>query len=96
MRSGIVGFAAVIVLIILIVLGLSSIFTVQQTEQALVLRFGQPVAGRGVRFSPGRQGKRPGVDTGVRRAKRIVDLETPNQEVLLADNQRLEVDAFAR
>lgn len=95
MRSNVAGFAALILLVIVVVVGLSSIFTVQQTELALVLRFGEPVSRREV-IEPGLHFKLPFVDTVVLLDKRILDLETPSQEVLLSDTQRVEVDAFAR
>src|SRR5258708_4227549 len=95
MRSGITGVLSIVILIAVVIVGLSSVFTVQQTEQALVLRFGEPVTGRNL-LGPGLHFKVPFVDTVVLLDKRILDLETPSQEVLLADNQRVEVDAFAR
>ena len=85
-----------IVLIILAVVGLSSVFTVQQTQQALVLRFGEPVAGRGIVTEPGLHFKIPLIEGVVHLDKRILDLESPQQEVLASDNQRLVVDAFLR
>jgi len=85
-----------IVLIILAVVGLSSVFTVQQTQQALVLRFGEPVAGRGIVTEPGLHFKIPFIEGVVHLDKRILDLESPQQEVLASDNQRLVVDAFLR
>ena len=85
-----------IVLIILAVVGLSSIFTVEQTQQALVLRFGEPVAGRGIVTDSGLHFKMPFIEGVVHLDKRILDLESPQQEVLASDNQRLVVDAFLR
>jgi len=71
-------------------------FTVTQTEQAVVLRFGEPVAGRERVTDPGLHFKIPFVESVVILDKRILDLETPQQEVLTHDNQRLLVDAFMR
>ena len=71
-------------------------FTVPQTEQALVLRFGEPVPGRGLITEPGLHFKIPFVEEVVYLDKRILDLETPKQEVLGADNSRLDVDSFLR
>ncbi len=84
--------AAVLVLII----ASASVFTVQQTEQALVLRFGEPVAGRGLVSTPGLHYKIPLVENVVYLDNRILDIETPNQEVLASDNTRVQVDAFMR
>ena len=69
-------------------------FTVDPTEQALVLRFGQPV--RDLIGAPGLYAKWPFVDNVVFIDKRILALDNERQEVLVADNQRLEVDAFVR
>lgn len=75
----------------------NSLFVVDQTESAITLRFGSPVAGRGViQGDPGLHWKLPFIESVVKIDNRILDLESPRQEVLAADNQRLEVDAFVR
>ncbi|MBV8848521.1 MAG: protease modulator HflC [Methylobacteriaceae bacterium] len=84
-----------IAVVVLIIIG-SATFEVRQTEQALVLRFGEPVAGRGLITQPGLHFKIPFVETVVLLDNRILDLESPKQEVLASDNQRIEVDAFVR
>ena len=71
-----------------------SLFTVDPTEQALVLRFGQPV--RDLIDDPGLYARVPFVDSVVYIDKRILALDNERQEILVADNQRLEVDAFVR
>jgi membrane protease subunit HflC len=71
-------------------------YTVAQTEQAVVLRFGEPVPGRERVTDPGLHFKIPFVESVVILDKRILDLETPQEEVLAHDNQRLLVDAFMR
>jgi len=71
----------------------SSVFTVSQTEQALVVRLGRPVD---VVSEPGLNFKAPFIDTVISIDKRILDLENPSQEVIAADQKRLVVDAFAR
>jgi len=71
----------------------ASAFIVQQTEQALVLRFGEPVA---VITKPGLHWKLPVVDTVDTFDKRILDLDATPQEVTALDQKRLVVDAFAR
>lgn len=93
------SFAAIIALAILVVALLAadgSMFTVSQTEQAVVLRFGDPVPGRERVTDPGLHFKIPFVESVVILDKRILDLETPQEEVLAHDNQRLLVDAFMR
>jgi len=84
---------------ILIVLGLAavvlyaSLFTVYQTQQAVVLRFG---AVRQVITEPGLYIKAPFIDVVLPVEKRVLDLDIPAQTVLSSDRQNLEVDAFAR
>jgi membrane protease subunit HflC len=84
---------------LLVLLGLAAIvlfaatFTVQQTQQALVLRFG---AVRKVITEPGLYFKAPLVDAVHYLDKRLLDLDTPVQTLLSTDRQNLEVDAFAR
>jgi len=68
-------------------------FIVHQNEQALVLRFGAPVA---FHDKPGLKWKLPFVDTVDYFDKRILDLDTAPQEVTASDQKRLVVDAFAR
>ncbi|MGD9657550.1 MAG: protease modulator HflC [Methylocystis sp.] len=95
MKSGLLFTLAVVAL--LAVIGLAgAMFTVSQTEQALVLRLGEPVAGRGLITQPGLHFKFPLVENVVTFDNRILDVESPNLEVLAADNQRLEVDSFIR
>jgi modulator of FtsH protease HflC len=88
------GFALAAIAILAIILIHGAFFTVDPTEQALVLRFGEPV--RDLIDSPGLYAKWPFVDSAIFIDKRILDLDAPKQEVLVSDNQRLEVDAFVR
>jgi membrane protease subunit HflC len=90
------GFLLVIGLIAAIIVLAASTFVVTQTEQAIVLRFGQPIEGRGLVTKPGLHFKIPFVENVVLIDNRILDLEMPKQEVLAADNTRIEVDAFLR
>ena len=96
MKSPVAVFAA-LVAILLVVIGFgTSAFFVRQTEQALVLRFGEPIMGRGLITDPGLHFKVPFIETVVYLDNRILDLETSKQEVLASDNNRIEVDAFLR
>jgi membrane protease subunit HflC len=94
MNRSALGFGAVVVLAALALLIRLSVFTVDPTEQALVLRFGQPVGD--VIDNPGLHLKAPFVDQVVYIDRRILALNNDRQEVLVAENQRLEVDAFVR
>ena len=69
----------------------SSAFIVHQNEQALVLRFGEPLPAV---TTPGLKWKMPFIDTVEKFDKRILD--TTEQEVTASDQQRLIVDAYAR
>jgi membrane protease subunit HflC len=71
----------------------SSVFVVQQTQYALVLRFG---AVQSAIDQPGLKFKLPLVDNVTYFDKRVLDLDLPVQTILSADRQNLEVDAFAR
>ena len=93
MRSPVTGIVALLALLLVVIVGYSSVFTVDQTEQALVVRLGEPV---GVVTDPGLHFKAPFVDTVIPIDKRILDLENPSQEVIASDQKRLVVDAFAR
>jgi len=93
MRSPVAGIASLIVLLVVIIIGYSSVFTVAQTEQVLVVRLGEPVR---VVTDPGLNFKAPFIDSVISIDKRILDLENPSQEVIASDQKRLVVDAFAR
>jgi membrane protease subunit HflC len=93
MKLGIVGGIVLVLVLAGIVLGYSSLFTVYQTQQALVVRLGQPVR---VVTEPGLHFKAPLIDSVIAIDKRILDLENPAQEVIASDQKRLVVDAFAR
>jgi membrane protease subunit HflC len=86
------GIIAALVLVALIV-AYSSMFTVYQTDQVIVVRLGQPIR---VVTDPGLNFKVPVLDSVISVDKRIVDLENPAQEVIASDQKRLVVDAFAR
>jgi len=93
MRSPVAGIAALIALFVVIIVGYSSVFTVDQTQQVLVVRLGEPVR---VVTEPGLNFKAPFIDTVISIDKRILDLENPSQEIIAFDRRRLVVDAFAR
>jgi modulator of FtsH protease HflC len=82
----VVAVAAVIVLV-------SSAFTVHQTQQVLVTQFGEPL--RVIR-EPGLHWKVPFIQTVVNFDRRLLDFDSPAQEVVLGSQRRLVVDAFTR
>ena len=93
MKAGVSGIVALILFGLLAIAAYSSLFVVRQTEQALVVRLGEPVR---VITEPGLNFKVPLIDTVISIDKRILDLENPAQEIIAADQKRLVVDAFAR
>ncbi len=83
-----------LVVVAIVAIGLfTSTYILNQTQYALVLRFGAVQAD--VR-DPGLHFKLPFVDSVIYFDKRVLDLDLPVQTVLSADRQNLEVDAFAR
>jgi membrane protease subunit HflC len=80
--------------VVLLFLVLSSLFTVHQTQLALVLQWGAP---REVVTSPGLHFKAPWPFQNVLYLdKRVLYLDLPAEEVIAQDKKRLVVDAFAR
>ena len=93
MKLSVFGGIATVVIAVLLFLGYSSVFTVHQTRQALVVRLGEP---RQVYDDPGLHFKWPLIENVIYVDKRILDLENSAQEVIASDQKRLVVDAFAR
>ena len=83
----------VILVAVLLVFGASSLFTVHQTQQALVLQFGEP---RGVISTPGLHVKLPFIQNIVYIDKRILQVDGAAAQIIAADQKRLVVDAFMR
>lgn len=94
----------IVALVALVVALFSSIIVVPETQQAVVIRTGEPVRTYN-RFKPNvAYGQ---TNTGLRLRipffeqvqmidKRVLDLDMERQEVLSSDQQRLQVDAYAR
>lgn len=75
------------------VVAAASMFTVEQTDQVLVTRLGEP---RRVITEPGLKLKWPLAETVIRFDRRLLDYELPPEEVILGDQRRLIVDSFTR
>ena len=72
----------------------SMIFTILQTKQAIVLQFGNPVA---VVTSPGLHFKLPWPFQDILYYEnRVLNLDPPVESIILSDQKRILVDAFAR
>jgi membrane protease subunit HflC len=104
MRLGLAGGILAVLVLLALILGYGTMFTVYQTQQALVVRLGQPIGAPIT--DPGLHFKMPLIDSVIYIDKRILDLESPTspssagsrhgQEVIASDQKRLVVDAFAR
>lgn len=85
-----------IIAILLVGAGLlvaNSLFTVHQTEQAIVMQFGKP---KSVIQEPGLKFKQPFIQDVVYVDRRILSVSTQREEVVTRDQKRLMVDSFAR
>jgi membrane protease subunit HflC len=93
MRLNVAGGILAALVLVALVIANSTLFAVYQTDQALVVRLGEPLR---VVTEPGLNFKLPFLDSVIDIDKRILDLENPAQEVIASDQKRLVVDAFAR
>ena len=88
-RNFSIGFVALLLFTIL-----SALFTVDQTKQALVLQFGEP---KRIIQEPGLAIKVPFIQDVEYYEKRVLSLIPQDaEEVILADQKRILVDAYAR
>jgi modulator of FtsH protease HflC len=86
----------VIVGVVLVVAGIlldGSLFIVDQTEQALVLQFGQP---KRTITTPGLFAKWPFVENVIYFDKRVLPVESAHEEVIVSDQKRVVVDTYTR
>lgn len=81
------------VVVVLGIIASSSLFIVEQTQQAIVLMFGKP---QSTIQQPGLNFKIPFAEEVVYYEKRVLDLDPPAEQVILADQKRLDVDSYAR
>lgn len=79
--------------LIVIFLAATSVYIVNQAEQAIVLQFGRPVR---LVQEPGLKIKIPFIQNVVFYDTRLLNLDPPAQEVVLNDKKRLDVDSFTR
>jgi membrane protease subunit HflC len=93
MKSNVFGAVLAVIVVVALFIAYLSLYTVHQTRQALVFRFGEPIR---TITEPGLHAKLPFFDTVVYVDNRILDLENSAQEVIASDQKRLVVDAFAR
>lgn len=82
-----------IVVLALGILSANAIFTVHETQQAIILQFGEP---KRVIKEPGLAIKIPLIQTVWLYDNRILDIDPPTFEMFLADRKRITVDVYAR
>ncbi len=90
------GKKPLIIAIFVLILGVfayQSIFTVHQTEQAVVLQFG---AIERVETTPGLKFKVPFIQNVAFLERRVLNLDPSAETIVLADQRRVVVDAFVR
>ncbi|HET6182422.1 MAG TPA: protease modulator HflC [Acetobacteraceae bacterium] len=78
-------------LVVMVVFGFATLFTVAQTDQALVTEFGKPVR---VVETPGLHARIPFVQGVITFDRRLLLARAPSEEVILGDQRRLIVDSF--
>ena len=88
LRLIVAGIAVIVVGVLLF----SSVYTVHETRQALILEFGQP---RQEERNPGLHFKLPWRSVTYY-DRRVLSLDPPAQEIILADQKRIIVDAYVR
>ena len=82
--------------VLVILLGIvvsSAAFTVHQTTQAIVLQFGNI---KQIYRGPGLHWKLPFIQNVLYYDKRVLNLDPPVESIILSDQKRILVDAFAR
>lgn len=84
---------AVLGAIALVWLASSTLYTVAEGEQVLIVRQGAPVA---TVTTPGLKMKVPLVDTAILYDARLLTMESPAEQVILGDQKRLVVQAYTR
>ncbi len=85
--------AGFVIVVGALLLASSALFTVHQTQQALVLQFGEP---KSVIAEPGLHFKLPFIQDVYYYDSRVLDLDPPGQDMSLIDQRRINVDSFAR
>jgi membrane protease subunit HflC len=83
----------VIISIIAIIVASQTLFAIDETNQAIILQFGEPIA---TLQTPGLATKVPFVQNVIYFEKRILSSDAPPQEYLTTDKKRLVVDHVTR
>ena len=84
----------IIILILLVVGVVSTVFTIDETEQVVILQFGQPVR---IIKEPGLNFKLPApIQVAQSFDKRLLEYDVPPEEILSKDKKSLIVDNYVR
>ena len=83
-----------ITLLIIAVVGVSSVYILDETEQAIVIQFGKPVTGSVT--NAGLHYKIPLIQNVIRFDKRILEWDGDATEIPTKDDKYIYIDAFAR
>ena len=92
MNTRMLGIVVFLVIVLAVVIS-QTLFTVDETEQAIILQFGNPVA---TVQQPGLKIKSPFIQNVIFFEKRILSSDALPQEYLTADKKRLVVDHVTR
>lgn len=92
MNTRMLGIVVFLVIVLAVVIS-QTLFTVDETEQAIILQFGNPVA---TVQMPGLKVKSPFIQNVIFFEKRILSSDALPQEYLTADKKRLVVDHVTR
>lgn len=91
MRLGVI---AIVILFVGAFVSLNALFIVQQTQQGIILQFGEP---KRTIQNPGLNWKIPFIQNVIFYENRVLSMvSSDSEEVILADQKRLEVDTYAR
>ena len=83
----------ILTILFLLIVIFNALFIVKQTEQTLVLQFGDPIR---IIKEPGLKIKIPLIQNAIFYDTRVLDFDAEVEEVILSDQKRLLVDAFIR
>lgn len=85
--------AIIVAIFLLGLIAYGALFTVDERQQAIVMQFGEP---KRVISEPGLSWKVPLLQNVQYYEKRVLNLDPPEENILLSDQKRLIVDVFAR
>ncbi len=94
MKNSATGCFAIIAIIVIIIVGKSSIYTIDETEQVIITQFGKPIGDPII--EPGLKFKTPFIQEVNRFEKRILEWDGYANEMPTKDKTYIVVDTYAR